>query len=197
MKTSETVLHSKTYQYWYPCCRLSACPLSASPCWCHRPQPWIPGACPHPLWSSWWKCPATMESAWHALPAASVALAENEGTPGNGKQCHLQGGSITGKTEVWHQGGDGGSSVWCFTQVHMNRFIPVPPATSRSCEPGCGCMMCSNLSFHSRWIPRLIASFITSYFWATFSNTLYTERAKMDREHPCLYALFEHKVFCT
>lgn len=105
LKTSLTVLHWKTYQNSHPCSQLSVCPLSASPCWCHTPQHWILGARYRPLWSSWWICPATMGSAWTALPAASVGLAENECNPGIEKQCHLQGRRIMNKTIVWNPGG--------------------------------------------------------------------------------------------
>lgn len=71
----------------------------------------------------------------------------------------------------------------CFSRTRAS--LPVPPATSSSRAPGCGFMTCSSVSFHSRWIPRLMASFIRSYFWATFSNTLYTEKAKWKRESIC------------
>lgn len=183
----------KTYQHRRLCCRLSACPLSASPCWCHRPRPWIPGA--RPLWSNCWKCPATTASAWTAPPAASAALAENERTPGNGRQCHLQGRIITKRGKCHTSWG----FRLRFTCAHRTA-LPVPPATSRSRTPGWGCMACSSTSFHNRWIPRLMASFITSYFCATFSNTLYTEKAKRKRRHLSHWkplTVYVYSVICT
>lgn len=59
-------------------------------------------------------------------------------------------------------------------QLHVKSILPVPPAMSKSCAPGWGFMTRRSVSFHKRWIPRLMASFMTSYFCATFSNTLYT-----------------------
>lgn len=177
----EALFKSKTYQHWCPCCPLSACPLSASPCWCHRPQLWIPEARLLPLWSSCWKCPATTASAWIVPPAASAVLVESEHTPGNGRQCHLQGRVI--KNIKWGMTPSGVAD--CFYGGTTKTAVPVPPATSRSRTPGCGCMTWSNISFHIRWIPRLMASFMTSYFWATFSKTLYTEKAKRKRGHLC------------
>ena len=53
---------------------------------------------------------------------------------------------------------------------------PVPPAVSSRRVPGRGFIMWRSVSFHIRWMPRLMASFITSYFWATLSNTLYTDK---------------------
>lgn len=61
-------------------------------------------------------------------------------------------------------------------QLHVKSVLPVPPAMSKSCAPGWGFMTWRSVSFHKRWIPRLMASFMTSYFCATFSNTLYTEK---------------------
>jgi len=59
---------------------------------------------------------------------------------------------------------------WC-GHVELQEGLPVPPATSTRSVPGEGFILCTRMSFHTRWIPRDIESFITSYFSATFSKT--------------------------
>lgn len=54
--------------------------------------------------------------------------------------------------------------------------VPVPPATSMSCMPGSGPRTAISLSFQSRWMPALMASFIRSYFSATRLKTWRTAR---------------------
>ena len=48
---------------------------------------------------------------------------------------------------------------------------PVPPARSSTRSPLRTCAVATKKRFHSRWMPRLMASFIRSYLPATEVNT--------------------------
>merc|ERR1712133_179205 len=56
----------------------------------------------------------------------------------------------------------------------LNAISPVPPAMSRTFIRGRMLSSLTNLDFHRRCTPALIASFMRSYDVATFSNTSYT-----------------------
>lgn len=79
------------YLCGFPCCLLSACQHSASPCWRHTPPPWIPLARAPPQGQR----QARRAPAWSEPPSASASPVENERTSGNGRRCHLRGRMTT------------------------------------------------------------------------------------------------------
>jgi len=82
----------RTYQQWCPGPQPSACPLSASPCWCRRPQHRSPAAprLPPPPWTSICpRCLATTASAWSAPLAAAASPAGSGRSPGTERKCLL------------------------------------------------------------------------------------------------------------